>query len=152
MGKFNWWKRYRPKNKLQRKDAIKGVPFILQQIKHGDFDHSDYKRQADEELYRCEQELQAFVSAYKGNDPKQEHMYLEIERGYRKRYNKLMNDYHWEEANLLADLRQGLVDEFGVDLWEEVMIESTRQDISDAESLFFLYNKMCQEQMMQQVG
>lgn len=152
MGKFNWWRRYRPKNKLQKRDAIKGVPFVLQQIRHGDYDHSDYKRQADEELQRCEKELQAFVSAYKGNDPKQDHRYLEIERSYRKRYNKLIEDYYWEEANMLTNLRTSLASEYGVDMWEEVMTEALRLDISDTESLFFLYNKMCQEQLTQQVG
>ncbi len=151
MGKFNWWRRYRPKNKLQKRDAIKGVPFVLQQIRHGDYDHSDYKRQADEELQRCEKELQAFTSSYKGDYPKQDRRYLDIERGYRKRYNKLMDDYHWEEANMLTNLRIALVREFGVDMWEEVMTKALRLDISNTESLFFLYNKMCQEQLTQQV-
>ncbi len=42
MGKFNWWRRCKPKAKLQRKDALRGKSFLLQQIEHGDFDYSDY--------------------------------------------------------------------------------------------------------------
>jgi hypothetical protein len=151
MGKFNWWKRYRPKTKLQRKNAMKGVPFILQQIRHGDFDHSDYKRQAEEELERCERAVQLFVSNYKGDDPMQDHRCLEIQRSYRKRYNKLMEDYHRDECNKLADLKLSLIKEFKIDVWDDAVSEAFKQDAPDTESIFFSYNKLCQERLNQQV-
>lgn len=143
--RFNWWRRHKSKAKLQRKDALKGKSFLLQQIRHGDYDHSDYKRQAQDELRRCEVELQAFVSKYKGDKPTQEYKYLEIERSYRKRYNKLMEDYHWEEASILVNLKLALIKDFGVDIWDEVMEEALKQDIEDLESVYFLYNKMHQQ-------
>ena len=146
MGKFNWWRRYRPKNKLQRKHANKLKPFLLQQIEHGDFDHSDYKRQAEDELKRCEKDLAEFCKHYKGNNPKQEYRYLEIERKYRKRYNKLMEDYHWEEASMLIELRQALIKEFDVDVWDDCMNEALKRDITGATSIYFLYSELSEKQ------
>jgi hypothetical protein len=149
MGKFNWWRRYRPKNKLQRKDALKGRPFLLQQIEHGDFDHSDFKRQAEDELKRCQKDLDTFVKNYKGNSPKEDSRYLDIERKYRKRYNKLMEDYHWEEMSMLIDLKQALIKEFEVDVWDDVMNEAMKRDISGGVSLYFLYSEISEKQLQQ---
>ena len=130
---------------------MKGVPFILQQIRHGDFDHSDYKRQADEELERCERAVQLFVSNYKGDDPMQDHRYLDIQRSYRKRYNKLMEDYHVDECNKLAELKLSLIKEFKIDVWDDVVSEGFKQDPPHTECIFFFYNKLCQERLSQQV-
>ena len=65
MNKFYWWRRYPKRKKLQPKDAHKLKPFILQQVEHGDFDESDYKRQAEEELKTRDKELKAFVKSYR---------------------------------------------------------------------------------------
>ena len=148
MGKFNWWRRYRPKKKLKRSQANKLKPFLLQRIEHGDFDHSDYKRQADDELKRCEKELKTFCDNYKGNDPKQDSRYLDIERGYRKRYNKLMEDYHWEEASLLVDLKDELIKEFRVDVWDDCMNEALKRDAEDLTAIYFLYNEIANKQLV----
>jgi len=142
MGKFNWWRRQRPKAKLDKKKAKLGVPFVLQQIEHGDFNQSDFKRQADQELVRCEQELASFVNNYKGSSPKQDDRYLEIERKYRKRYNKLMEDYHKEEISIILDLRAALIDHFEVDVWEETLQEAFKNDTTGAKDFYFLYSKL----------
>lgn len=147
MSKFNWWRRYRPKAKLQRKDAKIGIPYILQQIDHGDFDHSDLKRQAEEELVRCEKDLKQFIKNYKGNDPKQDSRYLDIERKYRKRYNKLMEDYHDEEIRLLLDLRAGLVRHFEVDVWDQVLQEAFKRETTGARDFYFLYSQLSEKQL-----
>jgi len=147
MSKFNWWRRYRPKARLQRKNAKKGIPFLLQQIDHGDFDHSDYKRQAEEELNRCEKELQQFTKNYKGSDPQNDERYLEIERKYRKRYNRLMEDYYNEEASRLMELRFCLIREFGIDVWEETFQEAIKKDIPGAREFYFLYSTVSEKQL-----
>lgn len=146
MGKFNWWRRYRPKARLQKKDARKGIPFILQQIDHGDFDHSDLKRQAEEELVRCEKDLNQFLKTCKGNDPKNDSRYLDIERKYRKRYNKLMEDYHEEEVKLLVELRASLIRHFEVDVWEDTLQEAFKRDTTGARDFYFLYNDIVNKQ------
>lgn len=147
MGKFNWWRRYRSKQKLQRKDAKKGIPFLLQQIDHGDFDHSDLKRQAEEELVRCNKDLQQFTKAYKGLDAKSDERYLDIERKYRKRYNKLMEDYHEEEVKMLMELRLSLIKHFEVDVWSEVVQEAFKKDSTGAKDFYFLYSDISEKQL-----
>ncbi len=147
MSKFNWWRRYRPKNKLQRKDAKKGIPFLLQQIDHGDFDHSDFKRQAEEELVRCDKDLAAFAKSYRGNNPKDDERYHDIERRYRKRYNKLIEDYYNEETSRLMYLRASLIREFGVDVWEETFQEAIKKDIPGAREFYFLYSELSEKQL-----
>jgi hypothetical protein len=142
MGKFNWWRRQRPKAKLDRKKAKLGVPFILQQIEHGDFDHSDFKRQAEQELVLCEQTLATFVKNYKGSAPTLDDRYLEIERKFRKRYNKLMEDYHKEEVATLMELRVALIKHFEVDVWDETVQEAFKRDTIGAKDFYFLYNEL----------
>lgn len=151
MGKFNWWKRQRPTQKLQRKNAKKGIPFLLQQIDHGDFDHSDYKQQAEEELVRCERELKQFTKTYKGADAKKDERYLTIERKYRKRYNKLMESYYDEETKRLVDLRGSLIREFGIDVWDEVLREAFKRDTPGAREFYFLYSTISDRELNQVV-
>ena len=148
MSKFYWWRRTSKKKKLKAKDAHMLKPFLLQQIEHGDFDHSDYKRQADEELMRCDRDLKEFCEAYKGRDPKEDHRYGEIERKYRKRYNLLMDDYSYDEGSILLDLKNALIEYFEIDVWDKVLAESFKQDISGAKSFYFLYSVVSKEQLL----
>lgn len=147
MSRYYWWRRYPSRRKLKRSQANKLKPFILQQIEHGDFDHSDYERQAKEELKRCEQDLAKFCKEYKGTKPELDHRYLEIERGYRKRYNKLMEDYYWDEGNRLVDFKDALCKHFGVDIWDECMNEAFKRDTDGAESFYSLYSELTKKQL-----
>ena len=147
MSRYYWWRRYPSRKKLKRSQANNLKPFILQQIEHGDFDHSDYERQAKEEMARCEKALEAFCKEYKGTNPEQDHRYLEIERGHRKRYNKLMEDYYWDEGNRLVDFKNALCKHFGVDVWDKCLNESFIQDTDGAESFYFLYSELTKKQL-----
>jgi hypothetical protein len=149
MSRYYWWRRHPHRSKLKHSQASKTKPFIIQQIEHGDFDHSDYERQAKEELAMCERDLQAFCKAYQGTDPEQDHRYLDIKRKYRKRYNKLMEDYYWDESNRLADFRQALIKHFEIDLWEECVTEAFKQDTDGAKSFFYLYSKLIRNKTKQ---
>lgn len=142
MSKYYWWRRYPKRKKLDPKNAHKLKPFLLQQIEHGDFDESDYGRQAEEEFERRDEELKAFRKFYTGSDPEQDQLYHDIQRKYRKRYNKLMEDYDWDEKNILADFRVALENYFEIDVWDECMEQAFEQDISGAESFYFLYSKL----------
>tara|TARA_R110000868_G_C10588154_1_gene739341 strand:- start:16 stop:486 length:471 start_codon:yes stop_codon:yes gene_type:complete len=148
MSKFYWWRRTPKKKKLNPKDAHKLKPFLLQQIEHGDFDESDYKRQANEEFKKRDKELAAFRESYQGKDPKEDYRYSHIERKYRKRYNLLMKDYDWEEGCILFDLKNALIEYFEIDVWDKVLAESFKQDISGAKSFYFLYSTVSKEQLL----
>lgn len=142
MSRYYWWRRNPHKPKLKRSQASKTKPFIIQQIEHGDFDQSDYNRQAKEELKMCEKDLKAFCKTYKGYDPEQDSRYLEIQRKYRKRYNKLIEDYDWDEGNRLAEFKDALIKHFEIDLWEECISEAFKLDTDGAKSFFYLYSKL----------
>jgi hypothetical protein len=144
MGKYNWWRRSRPAKKLQTKNALKGRSFILQQLEHGDYCESDFRRQAEGELVRCKKELKTFSDEYKGHNPKEDSRYNDIERKYRKRYNLLMQDYDTQEKRTLHELKQNLITEFEVDVWDEVVEEAVNTGIETDEKFYHLYSKMSQ--------
>lgn len=128
MSRFNWWRRNRKKPLLKRKDALRGKSFLLQQIEHGDFDHSDYLRQAKHELVLCKKEQKAVIAKWVAGPESLQEKLHEIERKYVKRYNKLMEDYHEEETRLLRLLKEKLILEFGIDVWDEAVAYDKDQD------------------------
>ena len=97
---------------LQRKDALKGKSFLLQQIEHGDFNYSNYKSQAEDELVRATTEKAALLKNWKASKESYNEACHEIDRKYRKRYNKLMEDHLNEETKLLSVLKKRLILEF----------------------------------------
>ena len=143
MGKFNWWRRHKPKAKLQRKDAFIGKSFLLQQIEHGDFDYSDYADQAKQELISCKKDQTALTKSWKAGPESLQYRLDEIQRKYVKRYNKLMEDHHETEMRLLKELRQALTKEFGVDVWNET-VNCCKGDLV---SLYWEYKKKANEKI-----
>ena len=139
MGKFNWWHRFKKKKPLSKKDAFRGKSFLLQQIEHGDFDFSDYRRQALYELELCQQEKAQVVKNWVASEASLKEKLDEIERKYNKRYKLLMLDYDDEENRLLSELRRRLVGEFGIDCWEEIIEMDPEQTV---EQLYYNYQKM----------
>jgi hypothetical protein len=144
MSRFNWWRRGRKKPLLKRKDALKGRSFLLQQIEHGDFDHSDYLRQAKYELTLCKQEQKKVTSKWVASAESLQEKLIEVERKYIKRYNKLMEDYHEEETKLLALLAERLAIEFGVDCWDEALAADPNQDLIQ---LYHNYKKIANKKL-----
>ena len=128
MSKFNWWRRYKKQAPLQRKDAFKGKSFLLQQIEHGDFDPSDYLRQAYLEKEYMAKEHEKVSSTWKASKEALREKLHEITLKYNKRYNRLMEDFHDEEFRLLKKLKEKLTTEFGIDAWDEVLELDPDQD------------------------
>lgn len=141
MGKFNWWRRYSKKPKLSRKDALKGKSFLLQQIEHGDFDHSDYLRQAREELLRMKDEQQDITDKHKGGKESLQEKLDECERKYRKRHNKLMQDYEDEENRTISLLRESLIKQFGADVWDAALEQNTESLVE----FYWKYQQLAKE-------
>ena len=129
MGKFNWGRRSKKRPPLSRKEAFKGKSFLLQQIEHGDFDYSDYHRQALHEKELCVLEQRKVTKSWIAGPDSLKERLEEIERKYIKRYNKLMEDHHKEETKLLHTLREKLILEFGMNVWDEVLTSDWEQDL-----------------------
>lgn len=121
MSKFNWWRRYSKHKPLERKNALKGKSFLLQQIEHGDYDYSDYSRQAQEELETCRQKVAELKAGWKYGPESLQDRVDEIERKYIKRYNKLMEDHDHEEFKLLNKLKESLIKQTKVDVWDSAV-------------------------------
>lgn len=141
MGKFNWWRRSKKKAPLQRKNALQGKSFVLQQIEHGDYDPSDYYQQALEELRLCKIAQDKLTKSWIAGPESLQWQLDEIERKFIKRHNKLMEDHYNEENRLLSSLKKGLEAEFGVDHWAEALKADLKQDLI---GLYKNYRKIAQ--------
>ena len=121
MGKFNWWRRNKKQQPLKRENAFKGKSFVLQQIEHGDFDYSDYYRQAKVELDTCSQLVAEVKASWKYGPESLQDEVMKIEQKYIKRHNKLMEDHDKEEHRLLVSLKEALIKETKQDVWDEAI-------------------------------
>ena len=124
---------------MDPKQALKGNSFLLQQIEHGDFDYSDYHNQALDELIMCEKDKLQLISNWKfGRESLQERV-DELDRKYIKRYNKLMQDHDREENKMLHELKESLIKEFGVDIWDEALDQVDGGNLKD---LYYTYRQL----------
>lgn len=141
MGKspWNWWRRHRKRRPLQRKDAFKGKSFLLQQIEHGDLDPSEYYQQALDELVFAERDKKALADKWVAYEASLRVRQDEIDRKYRKRYNKLMDDYDRDENTMLNYLREALMKEFEVDCWDRALDAVGDGDLKD---FYYVYRKI----------
>ena len=93
---FYWWRRFPVKKKL------KPSARLIDKIKNGDFEYPQFFKEAEYEMYWMQEELDAFIENYKGSgNPKTDSLYIDIEKRYNKRRNKLFEDgITTENANL----------------------------------------------------
>jgi len=107
---FYWWRRYR---------SHKSLPYskgLIDKIRNGDFEYPVLFEYADWELQWMQQDLDAFITTYKGNqDPKTDSLYMDIEKRYRKRYNLLREDGDRVERDRLGRLVESLSKKFSID-------------------------------------
>ncbi len=144
MSRFTWWRRERPKKKLTaaqaKKNKLKSV--TQQQLEYGNFDHSPYYNQAQKELQLRDEALATFCKNYKGYDPERDPRHRDIWKRHQVRYLKLMEDYHNDELRTLGELRKALVEEFEIDVWDEVIEYAIKNDISGAKEFYISYNNI----------
>ena len=106
---FYWWRRWKSHKYLPVRAGL------LARIQNGDFDYPKLFDWAKYEMKYKQDELDEFVKNYKGNeDPKTDNQYIDIERRYQKRYNKLYEDAHNTELRHLEELAEALSKEFKV--------------------------------------
>lgn len=137
--KWNWWRRHSKKQPLDRKQALQGKSFLLQQIEHGDFDYSEYRAQALEELVMCEEAKEQLASSWICGPDSLRDRLDEIDRKYIKRYNKLMQDHNREENKMLHELKTRLFSEFKVDVWDEALVEVAGGNLKD---FYYTYRQL----------
>jgi len=139
---FYWWRRFSKPAPLKRKDAFKGKSFLLQQIEHGDFDYSDYSRQAQDEYRIGAERIEKLKKTFRGGP---EALKEEIEKYNRMmhiRINRLMEDHQNEETKLLFLLRDKLLKEFDCDVWYEALKITEEGTMVD---LYWNYQKLAEK-------
>jgi|TARA_R110000764_G_scaffold145289_1_gene233045 hypothetical protein len=105
---FYWWRRYRTHKSLPYKATL------LNKIRNGDFEYPSYFEQAKWELAWMKDEQQEFLDSYHGKNHMEDHLYLDIEKRARKRYNKLFEDGMKTEHERMEDLKTKLAKEFKI--------------------------------------
>ena len=110
---FYWWRRWKSHQYLPVKKGL------LARIQNGDFEYPELFDWAKYELHYMKDELKAYTKEYMGfNTPVPvEHSdgYMEIEKRYRKRYNKLFEDAYEVEHRHLTGLVEALSKKFKID-------------------------------------
>ena len=106
---FYWWRRWKSHQYLPVRKGL------LARIQNGDFEYPELFEWAKYELKYKQDELDEFVKNYQGNeDPKTDTLYMDIERRYQKRYNKLFEDAYEVENRHLTSLIEALSKEFKI--------------------------------------
>lgn len=99
---FYWYRRFKTHKYLSYKSPI------INKILNNDFEYSPFFDQANWELHWMKEEQEEFLNNYQGKDPKQDSLYLDIERRARKRYNKLFADGMKDEFDRMDRLTNNL--------------------------------------------
>ncbi len=139
---FYWWRRKTKRTLLKRKDAFKGKSFLLQQIEHGDFEYSDYSKQAREEHPIAKDRIEKLRAKFKGGPDAFKEEEEKILRLTHVRINRLMQDHHDEEEKMLTMLRVSLLKEFKEDYWNQALKEVGEGDIKD---LYYTYELLAKQ-------
>ncbi len=121
---------------------FKGKSVVLQKIEHGDYDYSDYFTQAQTELEYCRKDQEKLTNSWKAFDDSLKYGLRDIEKRYRKRYNKLMEDHLVEEQRLLAKLKADLIKEFKKDVWDVAISLTTTHNLTE---FYYLYRNTALE-------
>ena len=131
---FYWWRRYRSHKALPPKSTL------LNKIRNGDFEYSEFFQQAEWELHWMKDEQVEFIDNYNGREPHHDPLYMAIEGRARKRYNKLFEDGMKEEFERMVKLVNGLTKFFKM---EKETIKDIMSEFGDTtEKLYFHIAKM----------
>ena len=128
---FYWWRRWKSHKYLPVRAGL------LARIQNGDFEYPELFEWAEYEMHYMQDELDEFIENYQGNeDPKTDRLYMDIEKRYRKRYNKLIADAMEVEQRHLTSLVDVLSKEFIITK-EEVRI--IMESFGDTTESLYLY-------------
>ena len=104
---FYWWRRWKSHQYLPVKKGL------LARIQNGDFEYPILFKWAEYEMHYMKEEHDAYQAEYMGwGDIKETEHYRDIEKRYRKRYNKLIEDASEVEIRHLMNLEESFCSEF----------------------------------------
>ena len=104
---FYWWRRWKSHKYLPVRAGL------LARIQNGDFDYPDQFEWAEYEMHYMKDEHDAYRAEYKGfGDIELTEKWIDIEKRYMKRYNKLIEDACEVEQRHLIGLVDAFFNEF----------------------------------------
>lgn len=127
MASYNWWRR-NPKRKTLKKSAD-----LIDKIENGDFNQSQYLKEAEAELDTLEQIKEEIRSEGKEKNWGKQTIQYDIREKtnqYRRRYNRLMKDFERDEFKILHNLKKELNSNFD-DYWEYLYNEWLDGNLED---------------------
>lgn len=107
---FNWWRRNEKRRKLK-----KSAP-LIDRIRHGDFDTSQYLQEAQTELDTYNEIVDRCTKEGKQLNLRHDTIVQRIfDEGdqYIRRYNRLIKDFYADEDRILYDVKVAFRKEFG---------------------------------------
>jgi|688.fasta_scaffold941535_1 hypothetical protein len=132
--KYRWW------TKNKRKE-LPETAHLYDKILNGDFNYSHYYTEAEEARRQASLRFNSAWDAYRGNNEANRlSAALDAGRMFRVKALKLMEEGHKHEVTMLHKLRTELKENFGFDLWDDIM----NQEPMELEDLYDYY---CQEYM-----
>jgi len=126
---FYWWRRFKTHKCLPNKASL------LDKIRNGDFEYSEFFKQAKWELHWMKEDQDKFKAEYQGREPEKDGLYRDIENMARKRHNKLMEDGCSDEFEKLKNLTKALSKHF--DLHPDTIKDIMSDFNGSTEKLFF---------------
>lgn len=136
---YNWWRRNDKRKKLDKNSPL------IDKIKHGDFEYSQYYDEAQQELNSIERITQEHQERGKRLGLRgvtiDENIRKDVDQ-YHRRYTRLMKDHYEEEDRLLRELRKELKKEFGKhwDYLYESWLNGKTEDLT-IEELYNTYKR-----------
>lgn len=104
---FYWWRRWKSHQYLPVRKGL------LARIRNGDFEYPNIFEWAEYELHYMKDEHDAYKKEYQGwGDIELTERWIDIEKRYRKRYNKLFEDACEVEMRHLMSLEEAFGKEF----------------------------------------
>ena len=134
--KFRWWTNGRKKRPLPKSARL------LLKIRNGDCEYSPYFKEAEDNRKESDK---IYESVMKTSSLKNEmdKKYDAIDAGRMKRVKALKLDEVGceDEFKRLKELREGLTDEFGKDLWDKCL--ERQRGKGTTEDMYWWYKKQC---------
>jgi hypothetical protein len=120
---YNWWKRgVRMTTPLRKVPKGASEPLVWYQILNGDFKHSPYWEMSNKETDYWKKEIADYRKKNPRITEKSVQDFADSRwRMYHKRIERLRESHLQYEVTRLAMLKEGLINAFGVDIWDELV-------------------------------
>ena len=120
---YNWWKRgVRMTTPLRTAPRGASEPLVWYQILNGDFKHSPYWEMSKKEVGLWKKEVDEYRKKNPRISEKSVQDFADSRwRMYHKRIEKLKESHLQYEVSRLHLLKEGLIQAFGMDIWDETV-------------------------------